>query len=258
MYRLYVDEVGTDDVTKIEADEDRYLSLTGLAMEITHARDSLTPKLEWIKANVFNHDPDEPLILHRRKIVQRKQAFGVLNRPEKKAIFDRAIMRVFNQSEYKLITAFIDKQAMLKQAKWRNKHPYHFLMEVLVEKYAQFLERKDAIGDVMPEGRKGPKDAKLQEIYDAIRRDGTYYVNKDRICSRIPATKLKFRYKPDNIAGLQLCDLLAHPSHMTIREKLKHPVALGDFCSSIKAILMQEKYDRSTSGTIVGYGMKWL
>lgn len=258
MYRLYVDEVGTDDLTKIEADDDRYLSLTGVAMETTHARDALAPKMDWIKANVFDHDPDEPLIFHRRKIVQRKQAFGVLNNDAKRDLFDRAMMRVYSQSDYKVITAFIDKQAMLKQEKWRNKHPYHFLMEVLVEKYAQFLERKDAIGDIMPEGRKGPKDAKLQAVYEAVRKAGTFYVSKDRICSRIPSKHLKFRYKPDNIAGLQLSDLLAHPSHMIIRERLNHAVRIGDFCEKVKTLLMQEKYDRSSNGTIVGYGMKWL
>lgn len=41
MYRLHVDEVGTDDLGHLEADEDRYLSLTGIAMEIDKARDDL-------------------------------------------------------------------------------------------------------------------------------------------------------------------------------------------------------------------------
>lgn len=258
MYRLYVDEVGTDDVTKIEADEDRYLSLTGVAMETAHARDSLAPKFEWIKAKVFDHDPDHPIIFHRRKIVQRKRVFGVLNDDTKRDLFDRAILRVLNRCDYRVITAFIDKQAMLKQPKWRNKHPYHFLMEVLVEKYAQFLERKDAIGDIMPEGRKGPKDSALQIAFETVRREGTFYVSTARICARIPSAHLKFRYKPDNIDGLQLCDLLAHPSHMIIRERLGHSVELGAFTSRIKTLLMQEKYDRSGTGTIMGYGMKWL
>ena len=114
-------------------------------------------------------------------------------------------------------------------------------MEVLVEKYAQFLERKDAIGDIMPEGRKGPKDARLQSVYETVRKDGTFYVNKDRICARIPSVHLKFRYKPDNIAGLQLCDLLAHPSHMIIRERLGHSVEIGAFSARIKTLLMQDK-----------------
>jgi hypothetical protein len=43
MYRLYVDEVGTDDMTNLEDDNHRYLSLTGVAMEVSHARDWNSP-----------------------------------------------------------------------------------------------------------------------------------------------------------------------------------------------------------------------
>lgn len=50
MYRLYVDEVGTDDLTHLDDDNNRYLSLTGVAMKITVARDDLGPRLDAIKA----------------------------------------------------------------------------------------------------------------------------------------------------------------------------------------------------------------
>lgn len=109
MYRLYVDEVGTDDLTHVEKDDERYLSLTGVAMKIAHARDDLEPKLDWIKTNVFDHDPDSPLIFHRRKIAQRKQEFGILNDEVKRKLFDKAIMRIFESCDYRVITAFIDK-----------------------------------------------------------------------------------------------------------------------------------------------------
>ena len=181
-----------------------------------------------------------------------------MNDPEKHALFDKAIMRIFSGSSYTIITAFIDKKAMLKQDRWSNLEPYHFLMDVLVEKYVQFLERRDSIGDIMPEGRKGKKDQRLQKVFASTRKNGTFYVGSKRICAKIPSSNLKIRYKPDNIAGLQLCDLLAHPSHMIIRERLDHPVILGSFCGQLKTLLMQEKYDRSANGTILGYGMKWL
>ena len=43
MFRRYVDEVGTDDMSNLEIDHHRYLSLTGVAMKKTHARDYLVP-----------------------------------------------------------------------------------------------------------------------------------------------------------------------------------------------------------------------
>lgn len=259
MYRLYVDEVGTDGLTHVAEDNHRYFSLTGVAMEIAHCRDHLEPALNWIKAEVFKHDPDAPLIFHRTDIPKKKRQFGILNDPKKHALFDRAILRVFSSSVYKVITIFVDKKEFLEKEEWREKHPYHYLMKIMVEKYVQLLERNRALGDIMPEGRRGKKDAKLQEAFTETLKWGTYYVSSDRMRNRLTCEKLKFRYKHQNIAGLQLCDLLAHPSHMHVRTVLNHDVELGEFAKQVVNILVRSKYDRSSAyGKITGYGVKWF
>lgn len=258
MYRLYVDEVGNDDLTHVDRDELRYLSLTGVAMPINVARDELIPKFDWIKRTVFDHDPDNPLIFHRSDIVQRKKKFGVLNDDVKRALFDRSIMRVLEGTPYVVITAVVDKLGMMNQPNWQNQHPYHYLMEIMVEKYVQLLERKRSTGDIMPEGRKGKKDQLLQEAFEDVVKRGTYFVGSERMSARMHSTTLKIRYKPNNIAGLQLADLIAHPSLMLIRSKRGHPVTLGGFATRIGAILERQKYDRSYDGRVNGYGVKWF
>lgn len=258
MYRLYIDEVGTDDLGSVETDSERYLSLTGIAMEIGEARDNLSPKFASIKADLFDHDADDPLIFHRKKIVQCSGPFGCLRDDDLRAKFDDRIRSPMRDCNYAVISALIDKKAMLKKWNWANKQPYHYLMEVMVEKYAKFLKRKDSIGDIMPEGRLGKKDERLQAAFLAVKASGTYYASRDLLNKRIPSSNLKFRYKRDNIAGLQLADLIAHPSHMLIREAMGHAVHLGAFCESLKQLLMEEKYDRGWHGRVLGYGMKWL
>jgi hypothetical protein len=258
MFRLYVDEVGHDDLGDLTNDDNRYLSLTGVAMRIEAARDDLTPKLDWIKGAIFGDDPDTPVILHRRKIVQKKGIFGVLNNPQKLDLFNRAILKVFRQCDYRVITAVIDKLDASQKERWREKHPYHYLMQILTEKFARFLVRMNSHGDIMPEGRMGKKDQRLQEAYDAVRRNGNYYFAPEQICYRIPSDNLKFRYKTDNIAGLQIADLLAHPSHMYVRSTKGHNIRNGKFASLVKDILVETKYDRSDVGTIRGYGIKYL
>jgi hypothetical protein len=69
MFRLYVDEVGTASLTHLDQDKHRYLSLTGVAIDIRHAADALEPNMNWIKASVLNHDPDSPIIFHRTDIM---------------------------------------------------------------------------------------------------------------------------------------------------------------------------------------------
>lgn len=129
-------------------------------------------------------------------------------------------------------------------------------MEIMVEKYAQFLTRMNTTGDIMPEARGKRQDKELQAQFDRCRRQGTRYVSADAIRRQIPFTKLKFRTKKDNIAGLQLCDLIAHPSHYTVRHYLQHEVYRGAFCKRVSDILMDQKYDRGYGGKIWGYGMK--
>lgn len=258
MYRLYIDEVGTSDLGSVNTDSERYLSLTGIAMLVTEARDVLAPQFASLKADVFNHDPDDPIILHRKKIVGRSGPFGVLANDDLRAKFDERIFAAMEGCNYTVITALIDKKAMLAKDEWKKKEPYHYLMEVLVEKYVQFLERKQSRGDIMPEGRKGKQDQRLQEAFIRVMAAGTYYVPRARMRAQIPSSNLKFRYKRDNVAGLQLADLLAHPSHMTIREMMGHTMHPGDFCDRVKTLLKSRKYDRSGTGRVTGYGMKWL
>lgn len=258
MFRLYVDEVGTDGLTHLEKDKHRYLSLTGVAMRVCHARDQLCRNMDWIKANVFEHDPDSPVVLHRKEIMGLKGPYEILRQEDKRVLFNRAILRLFEVTEYKVITALIDKNWMVRQEHWTKTHPYHYLMEIVVEKYAQFLERQGEIGDIMPESRQA-KDKLLQMAFDAVRSKGTDYVSSARIQSAIRAKSLKFRAKSANIAGLQLCDLLAHPSHIYTRQLMKHKVSLGPFATQVADILVKNKYDRSpNSGKIIGYGIKHL
>lgn len=266
MYRLYVDEVGTDGVTHTEKEKNQFLSLSGVAVDLGHIAQTVEPNLNWIKREVLRHDPDDPVILHRTDILGLKGPFQCLRLEGIRERFDKSLLRWLESSQFTLITALIDKQAMLKKKdKWKNKHPYHYLMEIMIEKYTLFLESKSSFGDVMPESRGKDKDSDLQLAFLKgiipflnTKTQGSFFVGKDRMNHRIKSNCLKFRSKKDNIAGLQLCDCVAHPSHMIITEQRGHIVNLGPFCLKIKQILNDSKYNRSPQGVISGYGTKYL
>ena len=227
-------------------------------MHMDHARDGCVPLLNGIKADLFQHDPDIPIILHRTDIIGKKGPFGVLRDQVLRATFDARILSAINLLDYAVITAVINKQEMMAQHHWNEQHPYHYLMGIIVEKYVQWLERKNSTGDIMPEERKGKKDLQLQAEFDRVRLHGTEYVGADRIRTRLPASKLKFRCKRDNIAGLQLCDLIAHPSYIYARHLHGDAVQLGAYATQVSDILVATKYDRSWNGRIRGYGIKYL
>jgi hypothetical protein len=257
-YRLYVDEVGNDDLGHVHQDANRFLSLTGVAMRLDHSRDHCIPRLNALKANIFQHDPEMPIILHRTDIVGRRGPFGILANDQVRANFDAGLLRCMADLEYAVMTAVIDKRGMMQQLHWNNRHPYHYLMEILVEKYAQWLERKQATGDIMPEERKGKKDIELQRAYTSVRTWGTKFVPPQQMRRRLPASQLKFRAKADNVAALQLCDLIAHPSYIHVRDQQGHAVNVGPYAVQVVQILQATKYDRSWDGRIDGYGIKYL
>jgi hypothetical protein len=258
MYRLYLDETGVEAMKRLHSDSFRYLSISGVVMKQSHARDYLVPALDGIKADIFNQDPDDRICFHRTDIMQCKGPFECLKKEEKRSAFDARILRVMSDCEYRVITVLVDKAWMTEQEHWQQRHPYHYLMEILVEKYAQYLKRMNGTGDIMPEARGNTQDKELQRQFDRCRDAGTRYASKELICERIPFKKLKFRTKKDNIAGLQLCDLIAHPSHYTIRQNLKHEVHLGEFCEKVSELLVNLKYDRGYNGNVIGYGIKHI
>jgi hypothetical protein len=257
-FRLYIDEVGNDDLGHVNNDLHRYLSLSGVAMDQDYARDQATPVLNALKARIFQHDPDTPVIFHRKDIMNRRGVFHCLKDETVCADFDESLVQYFTDVNFTVITVVIDKLEMMNQDHWQEKHPYHYLMMILVEKYVQWLERQNGTGDIMPEMRRGIKDRKLQLAYDSVRIWGSDYVDAKRIKKRIPSSKLKFRCKDDNITGLQICDLIAHPSHMHVRSLQGHAIALGPFANRVLPVMRKFKYDRSWWGKINGYGIKYL
>jgi hypothetical protein len=258
MYRMYLDEHGVDQMTRLDVDTNRYLSLTGVVMRVDHARDYLEVALNSLKADVLNRDPDAPLCLHRKDIMQCKGPFECLKDKAKRAAFDDRLMRILLDCEYTVITVLLDKQELTQKHHWARTHPYHVLLEVIVEKFTLLLSRKGSVGDVMPEARGKHQDAALQNEFETFRRKGTRFVPSATIQARIPSQNLKFRTKKDDIAGLQVCDLLAHPAHYTIRHSLNHKVEFGAFGERVSELLVKSKFDRSVNGSIWGYGAKHL
>lgn len=257
-YRLYLDESGTDDVTHCDEEKHRYLGLTGVIIRQDHSRDFCVPEVAQIKRDIFAHDPDSPPCLHREDIIGYKREFSILRDAAVRAKFDAAILKFMGDAEYTVITAVIDKLGMLKKRNWVNKEPYLYLMEIMAEKYALFLKRKNDVGDIMPEMRRGRADKELQSAYLKAWQTGTNFAPRVLMQARLPAKHLKFRDKRANVAGLELADLLAHPSALYVRQDMGHAVKPGPFALKVFDVLSKTKYDRSVYDVVKGYGTKYL
>jgi hypothetical protein len=257
--RLYFDEVGNGDL-KASANDDnvRYLSLTGvITLRSIHDK-KIQPALDGLKAKFFGPAPERPVILHRRELINRLGPFSVLNDDQIRSEFDKELLDLIDSLQYRVITVTIDKRAHLNQYAVWNFDPYHYCMTCMIERYVNLLEEANLTGDVMGEARTKKVDKKLKASFLRLHDEGSSAVSSARIRRRLTSKNIKLEPKSTNVAGLQLADLIAHPSYRAMRFTRENKEAPADFGSKVAEILSAKKYRRKSDGQIYGYGLKWL
>jgi len=250
-YRIYIDEVGNPDLESSDDPNHRFLSLTGIILELSHVKSLLHPQMEALKAKYFDYHPDEPIVFHRKKLLNAMSPFQNLKDPDVRRKFDSDLLNLFRSWEYVVITVCLDKKKHKQTyTTWRY-DPYHYCLAILLERYVLFLERINARGDAMAESRGGKEDRRLKDSFHRLLKQGTDYISAETFEATLTSRQLKVKPKANNISGLQLADLIAHPSRNEIlAEKGLLHTKLAPFAKKIIEIL-QHKYDQQ-SGRVFG------
>lgn len=244
--RIYVDEVGNPDLGSSDNPNHRFLSLTGVILDLDAVRTVVHPQLERIKNDHFQSHPDEPVILHRKDIINCRGPFRPLKDARLRAVFDSDLLRHLKDWHYTVITVCLDKKKHRETyTTWRY-DPYHYCLEMLIERYVFFLRQNGLIGDVMAESRGGKEDRRLKDSFHRLWESGTHFVDKEKIQEVLTSARLKVTPKKLNVAGLQIADILAHPS----RNEILHAEGLlvgepAPFAKKIIEILQGKYYQRA-------------
>lgn len=256
-YRIYIDEVGNNDLESSENPNHRYLSLTGIIFELNYVKDVVNPSVENLKQKYFTYHPDEPVILHRKELINKKYPFNTLQNKKIEEEFNADFLNLLKDLDFVVVSVLIDKmEHKVKYQTWKY-DPYHYCMEIILERFFFFLQSVDSIGDVMVESRGGKEDMRLKKSYTRIYENGTQFIEAEKLQKRLTSKELKVKPKMLNIACLQLADLIAHPSRRFMFRKFGinegKSFAFGD--EIIKII--EAKYYKGKTG-IDGYGIKLL
>ena len=257
-FRIYIDETGNPDLNSSDNPNHRFLSLTGVIIDLEYVKNVLAPDLDKFKIKFFDPHPDEPIILHRKEILNKRHPFENLRNPEVEKKFNICLLKNLKEWNYKIITILIDKKEHKEKYQSWKYDPYHYCLGVLMERYLFFLEEEnDNVGDVMIESRGGKEDMRLKKSYSYLYSNGTEYIEAKKFHQFLTSKQLNVKQKITNIAGLQLADLIAHPSrrqmllHMEFIKKEKE--IFGDKIISI----IQSKYYKK-GNKLYGYGLKKL
>jgi hypothetical protein len=255
--RLYLDETGdhsccTDAKALIGT---RYLGLMGVIFQRNESYSSFVKELEALKARYFKYDPDEPMALHRTAIINRNYPFDALRDNIKRAAFDKDLLELIGGARCRMIAVVVDKYSHGAATYRELKHPYHYGVHALMERYAGLMDRRNHRGDVMAEGRGGAEDTHLKAVFKGVFTGGTKYLKPDIATRVLTSGEIKIKTKKTNQAGLQLADVLAHTATRMVLREEGIDCDLGGLFAEKIAGLIEPKFNRNfTTGRVRGYG----
>lgn len=255
--RLFIDEVGNDD---LKTPSERYLSLTGVTTKVRGHDHNITPAIEDLKARLFGHSPPHRVVvLHRKEIRRREPPFDCLRDPATNELWEREILKLLDTLPYIANTVMIDKHEHAQKYPVWQFDPYHYCMRALVERYVLWLNRNGLMGDVVAEPRFKKQDKRLKRSFTYIYDHGTEHIPARTVQRCLTSREIKFESKAANVCGLQIAEIIAHPSHQAIKALFTGVPMTARFGLEIVDILVKRRYSRHPkTGIIEGWGQKRL
>jgi len=210
--------------------------------------------LEEFKRNHIPHHPDEPVILHREDVINRRGCFWRLRDHHAREEFDRQLLALIKDTSFRLCAVVIDKKALAARYP-TPAHPYNLGMGFLLQRYCGLLNHINRRGDVMAESRGGREDRLLKDSYAIVYTRGAWMMRAESFQRALTSAELKVKPKSANIAGLQLADLLAYPLRQAILlEKGRIQGPLSPFAQQLAAVAEPKLNRHLYKGEVWGYG----
>lgn len=230
-----------------------------IMLQKTHD-DKFAPALSQLKTDLFGHSQEAPVILHRRYMVRGEGAFQELKCDPFLAMdFENRWLDLVSNSQFIAIGGAIDKDAHVKKYVVWQHDPYHYCLEILVERFVKWLTRHKFMGDVMIEARGKFADKRLKAAYARLYANGNNAVSADQVQACLTSKELKFCRKEDDVAAVQLADSLAHPVLRYLKtQHLNEAPAVGFGARLVDELLKSKLARHPKTSLIQGWGLKWL
>lgn len=108
-------------------------------------------------------------------MVNKKYPFHVLEDPKVEKTFNDHLLGLIKSFDYVTLTVVIDKWEHVQRYQEWHRHPYQYCLMVSMERYARWLERRGAVGDVMAEARGKKEDQRLRRefAHESLRTFGS-------------------------------------------------------------------------------------
>ena len=171
---------------------------------------------------------------------------------EKNIKWENELCQFLSRENYTIIGVAIDKSKHKLQYENMAQNPYGLCFKIMLERYQCFLNDKGATGTIYIEKSTNNIKSILEKILESVKEEGTYYIPAVLFQKALGGKEIYFKNKSDNIAGLQVVDIIARA---VFREIIGDIINTG-FNKKI-CDCMRSKYFKMY-GRTKGYGLKLI
>ena len=236
---LFLDESGDHNLSVIDPQYPMFV-LGGVIVEQAYAEGELTERMNAFKLELFDQ---VDLVLHTADITRNRNGFERLKDAKFRAHFYVRLNQLMRELDYSVVACAVHKQQHLSRYGVAALDPYMLSLDVLLERFCFDIGKVESGGVVVAEKRDSTLNLELELAWLNLKIQGTRFQKAIDIETRI--SSLNLRAKQDNLAGLQLADLVVTPIG---RHVLGKP-------SKEDWAIVESKFRRSESGRIEGYGL---
>ena len=236
---LFLDESGDHNLSIIDPHYPLFV-LGGVIVDKDYAEGTLTKEIQQFKRRLFGRDD---LILHTADITRNRNGFEQMQDVDFRRRFYEGLNSLMQSLSYTVIACAIRKQEHLSRYGVAALDPYLLSLDILVERFCMEIGNVEDGGVIIVERRGSTLDHTLELAWLNLKIQGTRYIQASEIDKRILA--LNLRSKSDNLAGLQLADLVVTP----IGRHLLGKETKEDYR------IVKSKFRRNRKGEYEGYGL---
>jgi hypothetical protein len=241
MLVLFLDESGDHSLDKVDPQYPVFV-LGGCIVDLEYHDRHLTSELKRYKRELFGRDD---FILHTADITRVRGVFQALTNKAFRERFYKETNRLMESLDYTVVACAIKKDTHSRRYGLAAMDPYLLSLKILVERFIFQIQARGGgeKGIIIAEARDETLDNQLRLAWMDLRVGGTEYVPASEVRRRI--SELHIRDKSQDIAGLQIADLIVSPIGRHV---------LGKSAKADWEIIKQ-KFRRAADGRYKGFGL---
>ena len=236
---MFLDESGDHNLSGTDPDYPVFV-VGGVIVDKEHAEGPLSASIDDFKRRMFGRTD---IILHTADIVRARNGFEPLKDNEFRAYFYSELNTLMEALPYSVVACVIHKGTYARLSGPHQPNLYHLGFDFLVEIFRHDIGNLRNGGMIVAEKLQPALDQELQRHWLDLQISGNRYVSGNAIQTRIQ--NLDLRGKKENIAGLQLADLVVSP----VGRRAMGKPDRGDWS------IVERKLRRNSSGRTEGYGI---